>query len=146
MLERYVQMATLGGVPHAIFVEGQLSRNGKVNTPKVGLIGYIARTFDPHGDRDIVFIPVGTNFDRVFEERTLVANADTDFRGRGMRFVLGSTLRVIGREIWRKLTGRWLGFGMACANFGDPVSLRAWSDEHKVDFCGTGEAGVLRRR
>jgi len=134
MLERYVQMATLGGVPHAIFVEGQLSRDGKVNTPKVGLIGYIARTFDPRGDRDILFIPVGTNFDRLFEERTLVANADTDFRGRGMRFVLGSTLRVIGREIWRKLTGRWLGFGMACANFGDPVSLRAWSDKHKVDF------------
>ena len=79
VLERYVQMATKGGVPQAIFAEGKLSRNGKVNDPKLGLIGYIARTFDPEASRDILFIPVGVNFDRVFEERTLIANAETDF-------------------------------------------------------------------
>ena len=134
VLERYVQMATKGGVPQAIFAEGRLSRNGMVNDPKLGLIGYIVRSYDPHAARDIVFIPVGVNFDRVFEERTLVANAETDFRGRGGAFVLGSSLRFAAREIWRKLTGKWLGFGIACANFGDPLSLKAWSDEQKVDF------------
>lgn len=134
MLQRYVQMATLGGVPHGIFIEGQLSRNGKVNDPRLGLIGYITRTLDPEENRDIVFIPVGTNFDRVVEERTLVANAETDFRGRGTVFVLGSTLQFLGREIWRKVTGRRIGFGMAVANFGDPIFLRAWSREHGIDF------------
>ena len=133
VLERYVQMATKGGVPQAIFAEGKLSRNGKVNDPKLGLIGYIARTFDPEASRDILFIPVGVNFDRVFEERTLIANAETDFRGRGGLFVLYSSLQFAAREIWRKLTGRWLGFGMACANFGDPLSLKAWSRDHKFD-------------
>ena len=133
VLERYVQMATKGGVPQAIFAEGKLSRNGKVNDPKLGLIGYIARTFDPEASRDILFIPVGVNFDRVFEERTLIANAETDFRGRGGIFVLYSSLQFAAREIWRKLTGRWLGFGMACANFGDPLSLKAWSRDHKFD-------------
>ncbi len=139
MLERYVQMASEGGVPQAIFVEGKLSRNGQVNTPKLGLIGYITRRFDPGGNRDILFIPVGTNFDRVFEERTLIANADADFRGRGGRFVLGSGLRFIGREIWRKMTGRRLGFGMACANFGDPLSLKAWSHERRINLSEMGK-------
>ena len=134
MLERYVQMASEGGVPQAIFVEGKLSRNGQVNAPKLGLIGYITRKFDPGGSRDILFIPVGTNFDRVFEERTLIANAETDFRGRGGSFVFGSCARFLGREIWRKLTGRRLGFGMACANFGDPLSLTAWSQERQVNL------------
>ena len=134
MLERYVQMASEGGVPQAIFVEGQLSRNGKVGTPKLGLIGYITRKFDPHGERDIMFIPVGTNFDRVFEERTLVSNSETDFRGRGGGFVLGSGLKFFAREIWRRITGRRLGFGMACANFGDPLSLREWSEKRQLNL------------
>ncbi len=134
MLQRYVQMATVGGVPHGIFIEGQLSRNGMVNDPRLGLIGYITRTLEPDENRDIVFIPIGINYDRVVEERTLVANAETDFRGRGSLFVLGSTMRFIGLEIWRKLTGRRIGFGMACANFGDPISLRTWSKAKNIDF------------
>lgn len=134
MLERYVQMASEGGVPQAIFVEGKLSRNGRVNTPKLGLIGYITRKFDPGGSRDILFIPVGTNFDRVFEERTLIANTETDFRGRGGSFVFGSGARFLGREIWRKITGRRLGFGMACANFGDPLSLTKWSQDRQINL------------
>ncbi len=134
MLERYVQMATEGGVPHAIFVEGQLSRNGMVNAPKLGLLGYITRTFDPAGPRDILLVPVGTNFDRVAEERTLIANADTDFRGRSMRFVLGSTLGFVFTEIWRKLSRGRRGFGIACANFGEPLSLKQWSNANKLNL------------
>ena len=70
----------------------------------------------------------------MFEERTLIANAETDFRGRGGGFVFGSGARFIGREIWRKITGRRLGFGMACANFGDPLSLKAWSQDRQVNL------------
>ncbi len=64
VMRRYVQMATAAGVPQAIFSKGALSRNGKVNAPKLGMLSYICRGFDPASDRDILFIPVGTNFDR----------------------------------------------------------------------------------
>ncbi len=134
VLERYVQMATEACVPHAIFAEGKLSRDGMIRQPRLGMLGYITKTFDPAGAYDIEFIPVATNFDRVMEERTLVANPDTDFKGRGGRFVFGSTLAFFARMVWRKIQGRWPGFGMACANFGEPVSLREWSRERGVDF------------
>ncbi len=134
VLQRYVQMATAAAVPHAIFSEGQLSRNGMVNAPKLGMLGYICRNFDVDGEFDILLIPVATNFDRVVEERTLIANAETDFRGRGARFVIGSTGFFVLRQIWRKLTGRWKGFGMACANFGEPVSLRSWSRQRNLNL------------
>ncbi len=134
VLERYVQMATEACVPHAIFAEGKLSRDGMIRQPRLGMLGYITKTFDPAGAYDIEFIPVATNFDRVMEERTLVANPDADFKGRGGRFVLGSTLAFFARMVWRKIQGRWPGFGMACANFGEPVSLREWSRERGVDF------------
>lgn len=134
VLERYVQMATEACVPHAIFAEGKLSRDGAIHRPKLGMLGYITKTFDPAGPYDILFIPVATNFDRVAEERTLVANPDTDFKGRGGRFLMGGTAKFLLRLVWRRLQGRSAGFGVACANFGEPLSLRAWSDERGIDL------------
>ncbi len=134
VLERYVQMATEACVPHAIFAEGKLSRDGMIHPPRLGMLGYIVRNFDPAGVYDIEFIPVATNFDRVMEERTLVADPGADFKGRGGRFVFGSTLRFLARMAWRKLQGRFSGFGVACANFGEPVSLREWAGERGLNF------------
>ncbi|MEE9587623.1 MAG: 1-acyl-sn-glycerol-3-phosphate acyltransferase [Hyphomicrobiaceae bacterium] len=135
VLQRYVQMATEAGVPHAIFGEGKLSRNGLVNSPKLGLLGYICKVFDPDGPLDIMLVPVATNFDRIVEERTLVTNVDTDFRGRGALFILGSSSKFVLQYVWGKLTGREKGFGVACANFGEPLSLRAWSRDNGAAFC-----------
>ena len=71
-------MATAAGVTQAIFPEGGLSRDGKLRPPKFGLLSYMVAGFDPHGPRDVVFIPVGINYDRVLEDRMLtsVANAE----------------------------------------------------------------------
>ncbi len=139
VLRRYVQMATAAGVPHAIFSEGGLSRNGKVNPPKLGLLSYVCQDFDAAGKREILFIPVGTNFDRVIEERVLIANRDTDFRNRSASFVLGSTVKFVVEQIWQKITGRRKGFGVAAANFGEPLSLRAWSQSNGLSFVDLGQ-------
>ena len=134
VLLRYVQMATEACVPHAIFAEGQLSRDGAIHAPKLGILGYITRAFDPAGPYDIRFVPVATNFDRVAEERTLIVNPDTDFKGRGPWFMLRSGLGFLAWFAGRKLSGRWRSFGVACANFGEPLSLRVWSNERGIDF------------
>jgi len=36
----------------------------------------MVKGFDPHGERDLVFIPVGINYDRVLEDRTLLRKLD----------------------------------------------------------------------
>jgi glycerol-3-phosphate O-acyltransferase len=38
------------------------------------------------------------------------------------------------RQVWLKLTRRWHGFGMAVANFGEPLSLRDWSRQNDVSL------------
>ncbi len=139
VLERYVQMATEACVPHAIFGQGQLSRNGEVGPPKLGLLGYITKMFDPEGAHDVLFVPVAINFDRVVEERTLLANVDTDFSGHGKLFVLASASGFLVKLMWRKLTGNSPGYGAACANFGEPVSLKAWARQNKVKFPKLGK-------
>ncbi len=72
VLERYIHMATEGGVTQAVYPEGGLSRDGRLRPPKLGLLDYMLRSFDPAGPRDLVFIPVGINYDRMLEDRTLL--------------------------------------------------------------------------
>ncbi|MEO6326792.1 MAG: 1-acyl-sn-glycerol-3-phosphate acyltransferase, partial [Thermoanaerobaculia bacterium] len=72
VLERYVGMATAAGVTQAVYPEGGLSRDGKLRAPRLGILDYMVRSFDPAGERDIVFVPVGINYDRTLEDRTLL--------------------------------------------------------------------------
>src|SRR6202043_1083599 len=75
VLERYIQMATAAGVTQAVYPEGGLTRDGRLRPPKLGLLGYMLRTFDPDGERDLAFIPVGINYDRTPEGRTPLLDA-----------------------------------------------------------------------
>ena len=138
VLERYVQMATEGGVVQAIFPEGGLSRDGRLREPKIGLLDYMLRGFDPTADRDLVFIPVGINYDRVLEDRTLLLDAkgpdaEASQRKTGMA-ALGTILRFVGRNLGQMIVGRWYRFGYACANFGSPFSTRAWLERRGIDL------------
>lgn len=126
VLECYVQMAINGGAVQAIFPEGGLSRDGLLRPPKIGLIDYMLRAFDPAGERDIVFVPVGLNYDRVLEDRTLLAGDFAKAERRSGFAAVGNGLRFIGSHLWLRLRGRWFRFGYACANFGAPISLKAY--------------------
>ncbi|MBV8202882.1 MAG: 1-acyl-sn-glycerol-3-phosphate acyltransferase, partial [Acidobacteria bacterium] len=81
VLERYIQMATAAGVTQAVYPEGGLTRDGRLRPPKLGLLGYMLRTFDPGGERDLVFIPVGINYDRTLEDRTLLLELSSRAQG-----------------------------------------------------------------
>ena len=126
VLECYVQMAINGGAVQAIFPEGGLSRDGLLRPPKIGLIDYMLRAFDPAGERDIVFVPVGLNYDRVLEDRTLLAEDFAKAERRSGFAAVRNALRFLGSHVWLRLRGRWFRFGYACANFGAPISLKAY--------------------
>src|SRR5262245_43439309 len=125
VLSRYVHMATAAGVTQAIFPEGGLSRDGHMRPPKFGLLSYMVAGFDPYGPRDVVFIPVAVNYDRVLEDRMLTSAASTE---KGKKPVYGFNLFVflshVLNHVRMAIRGDWHRFGYTCVNFGDPVSLR----------------------
>jgi glycerol-3-phosphate O-acyltransferase len=140
VLERYVGMATAAGVTQAVFPEGGLSRDGRLRPPKLGILDYLLRAFgtrdmlrafDPAGPRDIVFVPVGINYDRTFEDRSLLLDPSA---GPGTAGALGHTLRFVGRNAWLRARNRWHRFGYACVNFGSPVSLAGWLRRRGADL------------
>jgi len=129
VLQTYVQMAASGGVPQAVFPEGRLSRDGKLGEPKMGLLGYITKGFDPTSDRDIVFIPVGINYDRVMEDRTLTFDRSKK-RKPGKIISTFKFLQFAFKNFVQRISGNRFRNGYACVNFGKPVSLTQWQKQH----------------
>ncbi len=134
VLERYVGMATAAGVTQAVFPEGGLSRDGRLRPPKLGILDYMVRSFDPAGERDIVFVPVGINYDRTFEDRSFLRELDPEASRASTPVAFGTTLRFVGRNLWLMARNRWHRFGYACVNFGSPFSLRRHVERRGIDF------------
>jgi glycerol-3-phosphate O-acyltransferase len=134
VLERYIVMATEAGVPQALFPEGGLTRDGLMRQPKLGAIDYMLRGFRIDGERDLVFVPLGINYDRVLEDRTLLRSINPDAERRGGLGAAGTTLRFVFHNLWLALRSEWYRFGYACVNFGAPVSMRAYCRQRGVDF------------
>ncbi len=126
VLACYVRMATHSGVTQAIFPEGRLTRDGALGPARLGLLGYIVREFDPRSDRDVVFVPVGLNYDRVLEDRVLLAARDDPRAVSLGRVSPAAVARYVFRLAVRRWQGRLYRNGYACVSFGVPVSLKAW--------------------
>jgi glycerol-3-phosphate O-acyltransferase len=141
VLARYVSIATMEGVTQAVFPEGGLTRDGRLRPAKLGLLGYMVGRFDAEGPRDIVFIPVGLNYDRVLEDRNLTAAVETEAGGRARRITGWGFVRYLGRALRLASLGRWYRNGYAAVSFGAPVSLRGWVAQNGVDFRRLNEAG-----
>ncbi|MGI9352453.1 MAG: 1-acyl-sn-glycerol-3-phosphate acyltransferase [Rhizobiaceae bacterium] len=133
MLKRYVQLATEARVPHAIFLEGQLSPDGSVGEAKLGLLSYVTEFFDPENSPDIVFMPVGINYDRIPEDQNLQQYSSEEFRTKGRKYVLLQGIQFASRVIWEMLLRR-RSFGYACASFGKPLSFARWLQQSDVDW------------
>jgi glycerol-3-phosphate O-acyltransferase len=147
VLARYVQMATEAGVTQAVFPEGGLTVDGRLREPRFGLLDYMLKGFDERegdGRRDLVFLPVGLNYDRVLEDRTQLLKLRTDTPRPGRWQALRTTLRFVAEQIALAIGGRWHRFGYACVNFGTPVSMREWCTLNRLHFPDLAEAD--RRR
>lgn len=134
VLERYIAMATANGVTQAVYPEGGLSRDGLLREPRLGVLDYMLRGFDPAGERDIVFIPLGINYDRVLEDRTLILSHDAESARPGIMGATWNTVAFTLRQVRLMLRSRWNRFGYACVNFGAPISMRDYLAARDLDF------------
>ncbi|MCF2906589.1 1-acyl-sn-glycerol-3-phosphate acyltransferase [Octadecabacter sp. CECT 8868] len=141
VLARYVQMATTGGVTQAVFPEGGLSITGALSDPRLGILSYIVDGYDADG-RDVIFVPVALNYDRVLEDRFLIqAHISGKRRFRPPLFtVLGG---VFG-YLWARLRGKMTTFGTANVSFGQPLSLKEFVQSHSGKTEAVGSALMSR--
>lgn len=133
VLERYVSLATQSGVCQAVFLEGGLSRDGNLGEPKLGFLDYMLRSYDWHTSRNIVFIPVGINYDHVLEDQNLLSWDDKATRlTKGQH--MGRVWSFFRNNLFVSSRRRWQRFGYASVNFGVPVSMRAYCESRNLNF------------
>lgn len=132
LFKSFVQMAVRGRCNMAIFPEGELPRDGSLRAPKFGLLSYIVSA-DAALAENLYLIPVGINYDRIPEERQLLADPDAVYRRQASLRKLGSIIRAaVAFAGYVVLPGR-ARFGNACASFGRPVALSDWQSGRGID-------------
>jgi len=143
VLERYVFLATSHSIPQGLFIEGGLSRDGRIQPLKLGLLNYLVKALGKGNCKDIVFIPCAINYDKIPEDRTLVAHQEEGFKSKGPLYSLLSFLKFLTTVGTYVLPRRHKPYGYACVNFGQPVSLNNWQQQHDVVL---GEQDSASRR
>jgi glycerol-3-phosphate O-acyltransferase len=134
VLERYVHLATRAGVCQAVFLEGGLTRDGLLRQPKLGFIDYMLRDYHPDIDRDVVFVPVGVNYDRVLEDVSLLRKLNPEATGRSTWFVIKTSFKFTLKTLLMSREKRWFRFGYAAVNFGNPVSISEYCQQQGIDL------------
>ncbi|MDQ6689590.1 MAG: 1-acyl-sn-glycerol-3-phosphate acyltransferase [Gemmatimonadota bacterium] len=151
VLERYVQLITRNGVTQGIFLEGGLSRDGKLGKAKIGLLDYVLGVArDPAVRRRLHVVPVAINYDRVLEDRSLLRELDAR-QGRKRpprRSQLTEVLRYVWWNMARLVARRWKRYGRAAVVIGEPFSIQPWLDQQDRetgDFFAISRAERLAR-
>jgi glycerol-3-phosphate O-acyltransferase len=135
VLRAYVQLITRNSVTQGIFPEGGLTRDGKLRPGKIGLLDSILGVAaDPEKRARMYVVPVGINYDRVLEDRTLLRELESaDGKPRTSR--IAQAREVLHFLFWntgRVLAGRWKRYGRAAVTIGEPVSVDAWLEENEA--------------
>ncbi len=138
VLEKYIQMISRQGITQGIFIEGGLSRDGRFRDSKIGLLDYIVKIKDnPEFNSEIVFVPVGINYDWVLEDRVLIREWKENKEKTGFRENITSLFRILLKapvvvvfNFLRYLTGRLKRHGYASVSFGDPVPVSEFLKRH----------------
>ena len=147
VLERYVQLITRNGVTQGIFLEGGLSRDGKLGKAKIGLLDYVLGVArDPAMRARLHVVPVAINYDRVLEDRSLLRELDArEGRKRPPLHVqLGEVLRYVWWNLARLVARRWKRYGRASVVIGEPIALAPWIDEQDREVGAGGLFGLER--
>jgi len=131
ILRKYVQLISRNKVTQGIFLEGGLSRDGKFRPPKTGLLEYILdETANESDAENVVFVPVGINYDWILEDKTLISEWKEGKQTMTMSDHLMSLIRILIKSPYlvlvnslRAITGRLKEHGYASIKFGSPVRL-----------------------
>ena len=91
------------------------------------------RSFDAESDRDIVFVPIGINYDHVLEDMNMVVWNDPK-RKKGSGYHLKNLARFLGKNLFRGSDGRYARNGYASVNFGIPVSAAEFARNRNIQF------------
>lgn len=154
ILERYIFLAVGHCIPQGLFVgsspinENGLKSDGVESSKKLSLLNYVAKSINQGHCKDIIFIPAALNYGKIPGDKSLLNKQDGDHDGKDIFKSVRSTLQSIALLLRHCLPYKYKPFGYAAINYGEPISLRQWQHDNKIDLnnCthAQGQAAINR--
>jgi len=131
VFHEYLHLMLARGFPIEYFIEGGRSRSGRMLTPKAGILGMTVESFIREHARPLVFMPVYIGYEKIIEGSTYLGELAGKPKQRESLLGVLRSVRAIRRV-----------FGTVHVNFGQPLALAGFLDEHQPgwrDIEGSGE-------
>ena len=123
VFDEYLHLMFTRGYSVEYFIEGGRSRTGRSLQPRTGMLSMTMRSFQRDASKPICFMPVYFGYEKILEDATyldeLSGAAKKDESIMDIFRVLGSLKNV---------------FGKVTVNFGEPVHLHAFFDQHLANW------------
>ncbi len=68
IFRQYIKSLVNEGYSIEVFIEGGRTRTGKLGFPKMGIMKYLLDSVDEGYSKDLMFLPISINYDRILEE------------------------------------------------------------------------------
>ena len=123
VLNRYIQSLVEHGSSFCWAIEGTRSRTGKLVSPMIGLLKYVAAAAKPLGEDAIAYVPVSVSYDQIPDVADMVAQEAGDTKKPES---LGWFIRYI-RELGSGFGDVYIRFGKALA-YSETPDAPHWDD------------------
>jgi glycerol-3-phosphate O-acyltransferase len=70
VFKQYIKTLISEGYTLEFFIEGGRTRTGKLVYPKLGFLSYLLEAIEEGYHKDLVFVPIAINYDRILEEQS----------------------------------------------------------------------------
>eukprot|EP00803_Ostreobium_quekettii_P005386 evm.model.scf_472.5 EVM.evm.TU.scf_472.5 scf_472:42381-46122(+) len=139
VLAGYVEALLTNGHPIEFFIEGGRTRDGHINKPKLGILGYVLAAFLDASlpkNGNVAIIPVDIACDRVLEEKSMISQLMGKPKPpESIWGMLSSLLKICLKplRLWSGQThfaGQGGLCGVATVSIGDPIYLGSFFKEY----------------
>ena len=120
VFDEYLHSVFTGGYAAEYFVEGGRSRTGRTLNPKAGMIAMTLRSYLRDSRKPIIFIPVYTGYEKVFEANSYLGELRGAEKKKESIFGIIGTLRSFKNS-----------FGKVNVTVGEPIYLTDFLDEQQ---------------
>lgn len=128
VFHEYLHLMLTRGFPLEYFIEGGRSRNGRMLTPKAGILGMTIRSFIREHHRPLVFVPVYIGYEKIIEGRSYLRELAGKPKKKESLWAIIQSARRIKRV-----------FGKVHVNFGEPLSLADFLEHHRPAVAVTAD-------
>ncbi len=120
IFKQYIKTLINEGYSIEFFIEGTRARSGKLSLPKMGILKYLIEAIDEGYHKDLIFVPITINYDRILEE----SSYHMELKGKEKESESTSTFVKSRKLLKRK-------YGKVYLSFNEPISFKEYCNSLK---------------